>query len=336
MTAVSTSPWATATTIAHNSAITAANRRGAHVANSSIDGADLVRGPAVRRPVRSLWFLTVLAAGACGASEEDEDFDDSDQLDELMSNGKADGLDWASIGNGVVYQRVNQGDGVIIAYGGYTARLVHSTAWATELVDEKLGAAGVGHIYAVKGPAQASYAAREIGNSKIKAHLATIGSDAPIYIVAHSSGSFVAHELLHQLKGAGSTDTLARISYANLDGGGSGLTSSIVGALGNMEFVYAKDPTLSRGLSQNSSTAIALGMAYAGQGATTFQVNVPNTGCASGAGWCLHDVVITHRPHNPNMFDIATDYTDFTNRPITTEYLDPFIPDEPLPDDPMD
>ncbi len=185
---------------------------------------------------------------------------------------------------------------------------MHSTSWATELVDEKLGAAGVGHIYAVKGPAQASYATREIGNSKLRAHLATLGSDAaPIYVVAHSSGSFVAHEVLQQLHNTSNTATLSRIADANLDGG-SGLSQSIAAELGQLAFVYAKDPTLSRGLSQNSSTAIALGNAYALH-ATTFEVTVPNTGCVSGAGWCLHDVVITHRPHDPKMFDVARDYS---------------------------
>lgn len=275
--------------------------------------------------LRIVVFLTLVA---CGTEDDDLEFDDTDQLDELAAlGGKADGLEWASIGNGVVYQRVNAGDGVLIAYGGYTARLVHSTAWGTELVNEKLGAAGVGHIYAVKGPAQASYAAREIGNSKIKAHLATIGSDAPIYMVAHSSGSFVAHELLQQLHSAGSTDVLDRIAYANLDGGGSGLSSAIAAELGQLAFAYARDPA--RGRSQNSSTAIALAQVYAAH-ATLFEVTVDNTGCNSGAGWCLHDVVITHRPHNPAMFDIARDYTDFEGRPITTEYLDPFLPpDEP-------
>lgn len=280
-------------------------------------------------------FVILLTLVACGTDDDELELDDADQLDELAAlGGKADGLEWTSIGNGVVYQRVNAGDGIVIAYGGYTARLVHSTAWASELVDARLGAAGVGHIYAVKGPAQASYAAREIGNSKLRAHLATLGSDAPVYVVAHSSGSFVAHELLQQLHAAGHTDTLARIAYANLDGGGSGLSQAIAGELGALELVYAKDPTLARGLSQNSSTAIALGVAYASH-ATTFAVTIPDTGCASGAGWCLHDVVITHRPHNPNMFDVARDYSDFEGRPVTTEYLEPLLPPED-PDPPVD
>jgi hypothetical protein len=258
---------------------------------------------------------------ACG-SEPEEGFDDLEELDELNAGGKADGPQWESIGNGVIYQRVNGGDGVVIAYGGYTARLVHSAAWASELVDDKLGAAGVGHVYAVKGPMQASYAAREIGNTKLRAHLATLGSDAPIYALAHSSGSYVAHELLGQAYRANQRDTLARIYYANLDGGGSGLTRAIADELGGLQFVYAKDPTLARGLSQNSSTALALGVAY---GVPAFEVTVPDSGCVSGAGWCLHDVVITQRPHDPNMFDLARDYTDFVNRPVTTAYLAPFL-----------
>ena len=52
---------------------------------------------------------------------------------------------------------------------------------------------------------------------------------------------------------------------------------------------------------------------------------MPSTGCHDGAGWCLHDVVITHRPHDHETFDLADDYTDFANRPVTTEYLDPLL-----------
>ena len=40
-----------------------------------------------------------------------------------------------------------------------------------------------------------------------------------------------------------------------------------------------------------------------------------------GAGWCLHDVVITHRPHKPLKYDL-NDYTDLIDRPVTTEYLE--------------
>jgi len=245
-----------------------------------------------------------------------------------MTNGMDGDLvaGWTRIGRGIAYQQVNAGPAILIAYGGYSARLGHSAAWATELVDAKLGAADVGHVYAVQGPADPTYAAREISNTALRAHLATLANaTAPIYVVAHSSGTYVAHELLAQMHAAGSAALLSRISYANLDGGGAGLTTEIVAGLANIVFVYARDPTLESGLSQNSSGMRSLGATYAAYG-QAFEITVPNTGCASGACWSLHDVVITHRPHDPRSFDIANDYTDFVDRPVTTEYLDLLIP----------
>lgn len=276
------------------------------------------------------WLLVMLVVGACASDEDDPGIGDGSGAEHqaAFDDGKGDGppsADWLVVGNGVAYQQVSSGNGVLIAYGGYTAKLAYSAAWAEELVDAKLGAADVGHIYAVKGPQDASYSAREIGNSKLRAHLTQLAdADGQIYIVAHSSGSFVAHELFQQAHAAGDTALLARISYANLDGGGTGLSNQIVSELGAATFVYARDPD--KGRSQNAGTAIALAAAYVMQGATQFEVTVSNTGCASGAGWCLHDVVITHRPHNPNSYDLARDYTDFVNRPVTTEYFDPLLP----------
>jgi hypothetical protein len=37
--------------------------------------------------------------------------------------------------------------------------------------------------------------------------------------------------------------------------------------------------------------------------------------------------VITHRPHDAWSFDLARDYTDFVDRPVTTEYLVPLVAD---------
>lgn len=232
---------------------------------------------------------------------------------------------WRSVGRGVMYQQINAGPAILIAYGGYSARLGHTAAWATALVDARLGAAGVGHVYAVQGPADPSYARREIANSALRAHLATLGDRgddaAPIYAVAHSSGSFVAHELLAQLHAAGGAAALSRVSYANLDGGGDGLTAEIAAGLASLVFVYARDPSLEAGLSQNHARMRELAATYAPHG-EVFEVAIPGTGCASGAGWSLHNVLITHRPHNPTSFDVANDYTDFADRPVTTEYLD--------------
>ena len=236
------------------------------------------------------------------------------------------GSGWTSVGFGVEYERVNTGNAILIAYGGYTALLSYSAAWATELVDVELGAVEVGQIYAVQGPADPGYDAREIGNSHLRAHLATIDDGhSPIFVIAHSSGSYVAAELLEQLTAAGDNDVLARITYACLEGGGAGLTTPIVDGLRQISFVYAHDPTLSDGYSENTGAEQSLGAQFAPH-ATTFEVTVPGTGCNDGAGWCLHDVVITHRPHDPSSYDLADDYTDFAGRTPTTEYLAPLIP----------
>ncbi len=271
-------------------------------------------------------LLAIALVSACTSPEDPADlFQPPPDVIEDVTEEPPMPPEWSEIGLGVSYAQVNTGHAILIAYGGYSAKLAYSAAWATELVDAKLGAGGVGHVYAVKGPQDASYSAKEIANSKLRAHLATLPADAPIYIVAHSSGSFVAHELLEQLASAGDTAVLGRIAYANLDGGSSGLTRGIVAALDKITFVYAQDPSLSSGLSQNASSAIAMGMTYAMYG-TSQKVVVPMTGCANGAGWCLHDVLITHRPHNPQSYNLALDYTDFVNRPVTTEYLDGLVP----------
>ena len=265
-------------------------------------------------------IVVALGLAGCGVIGDPTDGTGGD-------DGKADGPGdgWTMVGKGVAYQQINAGSAILIAYGGYSARLSYSTAWASELVDARLGAVDVGRVYAVQGPADPGYDAREIANTKLRAHLATIDDGhSPIYIVAHSSGTYVAHELLAQLHATANTAVLSRIAYANLDGGGSGLTAEIVDSLQRIAFVYAHDPSLTAGFSENNATARALGAEYAPH-AATFQVVVPETGCNSGAGWCLHDVLVTHRPHNAASYDLARDYTDFVDRPPTIEYFDALI-----------
>lgn len=270
---------------------------------------------------RALSLVALLSVTACTADVDPAAPPDDDGGG--FSGGKEDSPTdgWTYLGKGVEYRRVNSSNGVLIAYGGYTAKLAYSAAWAEELVDANLGAAGIGQIYAVQGPQDASYAAKEIANTKLRAHLATVDDgDAPIVVVAHSSGSFVAHEMLGQMERAGEQSRLARLDYYDLDGGGSGLTHAIAVDLHKLTFVYARDPSLVVGYSQNHITAVALAGAYAPM-ATSFQVTVPGSGCGDGAGWCLHDLLVTHRPHDHWSYDLADDYTDFDNRPVTDDYL---------------
>lgn len=162
------------------------------------------------------------------------------------------------------YKHVGDGDAVWIGYGGYSVQTDWSCAWSEELHRTRLRALGVGHLYAVKGPNDPGYRNREVANTALGAHLtAGPGPDAPFVLVAaHSSGTYVAHELFGQLKDRGAATSALR-----------------------KKIVYAN-------------------------------------GCHSGAKWCLHDLVITTRPHDPATFDLRQDYTDFANRPVQTAWID--------------
>jgi hypothetical protein len=276
----------------------------------------MARGSQTASAMRAAIFVIIFTACTSNVpGDSDSTVDVGDEVDP----------GWTSVGYGVEYQQQNAGSAFLIVYGGYQAEITWSAGWATELVDAMLGSAGFGRVYAVQGPEDPGYDAKEIGNSKLRAHLKTIDDGvSQIIVVAHSSGVFVAHELLGQLYNAGQTDVLSRISYASLDGGGTGLDDDIVASLGQITFAYAHDPTLDDGYSENHDAAIDLGEEYAPK-ATTFEVTVPDTGCDDGAGWCLHDVLVTHRPHDPDFYDLADDYTDFVNRTPTTEELVQFL-----------
>jgi len=266
--------------------------------------------------VRLAWLAGIVSACAltagCGGA--------TDGADTTASGDTA--AAWQNVGYGVAYEKEGDGDAVLIAYGGYSAQLPWSEAWGRELVRAKLGAMGVGHVYGVQGPRDAGYNGDEIGNSKLRAHLKGIAPSAPfILVVAHSSGAFVAHELLRQLDTAGDTETLGKIVYANLDAGDSGFSHAIAAKLRRAIFVSGRDASLSSGTSENASTAKALGSSYAAFGGW-FEVVVHGSGCHNGAHWCLHDLLVTHRPHRPDFYDLKDDYVDFAGRTVTTEYID--------------
>jgi hypothetical protein len=169
----------------------------------------------------------------------------------------------------------------------------------------------------------AGYANRDIANTKLAAHLvAGAGRDAPFVLVgAHSSGTYVAHELFGQVfEGAHDpSHVLAnKVVYANLDGGGSGLDARVLSSLKRIAFVWAEDTTLAHGRSTNSGGMESLGEDHGDSG---LRLVVDHSGCHSGAKWCLHDLLITTRPHDPSTFDLVRDYTDFTGRPVQDGWI---------------
>ena len=261
----------------------------------------------------SLLALALACLVGCGGTAEQAA---SDSADVTSTTPGADG--WQAVGIGVSYRQISSGDKVFLGYGGFGADPEAAKGWVTELWRARLSELGVGHLYAIRGPADVGYAGAEIGNSKIVAHLRAHGPDGDILVAAHSSGSYVAHELLRLVD----RQTLSKIAYYNLDGGGSGLTSEIVGGLRAAYFVYAIDGGLAQGRSANAATMISLGRAY--RSAKTFEVVADGSGCVSGAKWCLHDTLITTHPHNPHSFDLASDYRRFdAAHAVVADYLDP-------------
>jgi len=228
---------------------------------------------------------------------------------------------WSPVSFGVTTMDMGGGDDIVIAYGGYTATDQDSQAWVTQLTTVRLAQLGVGHLYAVRGPEDPDYAAREIGNSELAAALATQSTPSShIVIIAHSSGGFVADELFT----FADPSVLSKIAYFNLDGGSWSLTNALVGSMQGVYFCNAHDSVA--GDSENTSSDESLHAEF--PASHFFTVDADGSGCDVGAGWCLHDTLIINHPHDPTTYDLALDYTDFTDgRQVVTSYIDQAVSD---------
>ncbi|MFO0652570.1 MAG: hypothetical protein U0326_40520 [Polyangiales bacterium] len=193
-------------------------------------------------------------------------------------------------------------------------------AWVTRLYLDALRARGVRHVYAVQGPRDSLYNAQEIGNSRLIAHmLPRLAPGARILVAAHSSGGFVASELLVQLYARGLDPThltAGRVSYWDLDGGAVGLNASIVGQLHHAWFVWASANGVQ---SPNASVMRSLGSTYASAGGA-LMIDANASGCR--ATWCVHMTLITNTPHNPDASSAMADYASFdASHTVATAYL---------------
>lgn len=230
---------------------------------------------------------------------------------------------WMSVGAGVSCRDTGRTGvyGTYIAFGGWGVKEVWARAWVDEVYRTALAHRGIRYLCAVRGPAAVDYAGREIGNAALAEWLLA-RQRGLVVVAAHSSGSFVAHELLAELDAMGPRGSalLGRIVYYDLDGGESGLTPGIVDQLRRAYFVYAEDSTTGT-RSANAATMLSLGTRYAAKGGV-LAVNASRSGCKAGAKWCLHDALVTERPHNPETFDLERDYQGFLpDRPAAVAYL---------------
>lgn len=230
---------------------------------------------------------------------------------------------WTAVGHGVSCRDTGRTRvyGTFVAYGGWGVKEAWAKAWVDEVYRTTLVRRGIRYLCAVQGPAAVDYAGREIGNAALGVQLLSRPRGLVI-VAAHSSGSFVAHELFAELEamGAAGQELLGRTVYFDLDGGESGLTPAIVSHLRRTYFVYADDSTTGT-RSANAATMIELGERYASAGGV-LAVNAARSGCRAGARWCLHDALVTERPHNPDTYDLEQDYQGFLpGRPAAVAYL---------------
>jgi hypothetical protein len=228
---------------------------------------------------------------------------------------------WMSVSYGVTTKDTGTGNDIVIAYGGYTATDADSQAWVTQMTSVRLAQLDVGHMYAVRGPKDPDYSSREIGNSELAAALASqAAASNHVIVIAHSSGGFVADELFT----FADASVIAKIAYFNLDGGSWALTDALVGSMRGVYFCNAHDSVA--GDSENTSSDESLHAMF--PASHFFTVDADGSGCDVGAGWCLHDTLITNHPHDPTTFDLDLDYTDFTGgRQVVTSYIDQAVSD---------
>jgi hypothetical protein len=229
----------------------------------------------------------------------------------------------ASTGFGVASKDTGNplGDSMFIAYAGYGVDLVSAEAWATALYTASLRARGVRFLWAVQGPADPSYTQDEIGNSDIAHALVPLVSAQTsfVLVVAHSSGGFVADELLDQL--ASGMDpggvTANKIVLFDLDGGNE-LSQAAIDRMRNAYYVGSRDGTT---LSPNYDVMTTEGAKLAAKGGF-FENDASLSGCEAGAEWCVHITLVNTLPHDKTTMQVDLDYSDYVGRPVCTSYID--------------
>lgn len=259
----------------------------------------------------ALLALGVLAT-ACAAES-------ADAAEPPTASALGEATTWSDVGAGVSRRTAGEGGVTFVAMGGYGASGEHVRAWADALVSAKLGALGVGRVIAVAGPNVVTSAGTNLALTALGAELrATKG---PIVIAAHSSGSHVAHAVLNGLADADAgRAVLSRTSYVNLDGAGSGLGRAARTALAEVRLVFATDRVA--GSSANADSMRSHG-ADTDTSGKAFELVADGTGCNPRAQWCMHDALITTRPHDPGAALVARDYVDFAGgRAVQTGWID--------------
>ncbi len=244
-------------------------------------------------------------------------------------------IHWFKIGTGLYYGVTNNysGNDIAISFGGWQAKQEWVNKWSEELFNTKLKELRVQHLLSVKGPDDVCNKKKEIELKKLAEFVkniiyATYFIDNVI-VIAHSSGSFVANEFLNIMYGengiAKDSFYINKVLYFNLDGGiggddcGSSIDTSVIRYIKKVYAVAAFDSTNNK-YSSNYQTMKELARLF-GDKSELILIDASDSNCIDK--WCLHDVLITTKPHNPEKYNLEKDYQIFdTERKVQTKYLD--------------
>jgi hypothetical protein len=244
----------------------------------------------------------------------------------------ADPLSWTAVAkakgpksNGPIWAAdAGTGRNAVALFGGWTGTDAAVKAWA-----DALAAAGafdsldVGRIYAVPGPIDSGYSRlREVNTAALAADvIKRAGEQKPglILVAAHSSGAFVADDFIAQLqRQQKKLNLLATVAFFKLDGGWAGnFTAAVARKLGGLFCVAAQCDKVS---SLNFIAMTKSCPARFAKIATIIKLSVADTGCK--AVKCCHDALVNRRPHNANNFAVVSDYSDYSNGQVQTEWLE--------------
>lgn len=243
-------------------------------------------------------------------------------------------LPWDVVGLGVSYKDTHnpRGENVFIGYAGYGVSADQSRVWVTRLFQAWLHDRGVRYVYSVQGPAQVDYASQEIQNTHLIATLLPTISPAThfIAVAGHSSGGWVACELMRQLFEGGldpSGLTRGRTVYYDLDGVQECVDATMVSALRNVYFMSAHTDVGGGGWSINATYMMQGASRLGGGGFHAYDAS--GSGCQPSAGLCLHVSLINTHPNDPTT-GLPGDYADYSLGTVNSWFLSSTAGDLPL------
>ncbi|MFD1316122.1 hypothetical protein [Namhaeicola litoreus] len=242
----------------------------------------------------------------------------------FFSFAQENNQNFESISKGIGYHLIDSTQqNTLICFGGWSTQKAWVENWAQEINKAK-SSLQLKEMYAVKGPDDVYYKDDEIALHSLTNHLRSGTINNKIIVLAHSSGSFVAHKFFHDLAENKATELLNKIEYYNLDGAiGSDtpkttITSNIAGQLHAIYAVYAiEDQSNQR--SPNTEEMKKMVLLYPDK-VSSIVLRSKNSGCIDP--WCVHEILINAVPYNKNGFDLENDYLQLNEEhPVTTQYL---------------